>query len=168
MEGTMNTQEKRIVNLDSYVGDVDVQYGGYWVSVNDIDYGYADCVDVIDLDGAGIANTLLIIDGSVWIPEDVEYRMRALRTIGQFSMPDLTTDRGKRILIDACHASWGTEPRGDFISTGYTEVYIPFFDDDPIPDGPQFEIHADFHVLDQDVDLEQWIDDHFHIRDRFG
>lgn len=155
---------KSITDLKNYVGDVNIEYGGKWYNPADLKHGLVECLEVIDLDSAaGIDNTLLVIDGTIYIPDSKEDRMSALRCIGQDTIPDLDTAQGKAMLIDACHAYYGTEPSSDFISTGYTELYIQFFDDDPIPDGPQYAKHADFYVLSPDVDVLEWLHEHFDL-----
>ena len=54
----------------AYSGDVNLEYGGLFVNLDNVRYGYADVVEVTDLDSAcGAAGMVLIEKGSVTIKD---------------------------------------------------------------------------------------------------
>lgn len=95
----------------TYVGDRNLEYGGKFYKLDDWEHGYAECVDVTDLDSAcGFTGGLIIEVGTITLRSD-EGHANALRCCGTVleDLDNLSTERGKLMLLDALMVYYGMD-----------------------------------------------------------
>lgn len=97
----------------AYTGDVSLEYGGLFVNLDNVRHGYADVVEVTDLDSAcGAAGMVLIEKGSVCL----DFR-RVRKALGSCGWYDRKADRRCRraAMAEAVKSYFGMD-------TGESEV----------------------------------------------
>lgn len=96
-----------------YSGDMNIEYGGLFYSLDDFSDGYASAVRVTDLDSScGFTGGIMIECGSINIPDDMAERQSALDCCGQDVKPG--DDGYQRILIESLEAYAGIEVTRDY------------------------------------------------------
>jgi hypothetical protein len=65
-----------------YIGDIDLKYGGLFISTANKQWGYATVIEVIDLESAIGAEGLILIEEHTVITDDPENSARAWKSCG--------------------------------------------------------------------------------------
>jgi hypothetical protein len=85
-----------------YVGDVNLEYGGFFVNLDNWRYCYADVLRVTDLDsGCGFTGAVLVERLTVFGWDDREKVKNALRCCGWDRIPGTAAESRKLALVDA-------------------------------------------------------------------
>jgi len=142
-------RQKTVSQFKDYTGDVNLEYGGLFLSLTGWEYGYATFLEVIDLDSAcGIDNCCLVQAGTIMV-DDQEIVTQALHCCG-WTDADLPKDEhGRKLMIaEACH-SYGHYDNDEYFQN--LLIWQPFDDDEPQPDADSWRAELIRLPDDQDV-----------------
>ena len=89
----------------NYLGDVNIEYGGAFFDMSDLEYGYVECLRIVDLDSACGLDESVLVERVTIIMDDPKATAAALAFCGQ----DLdSVDPEYRDLVRAeCLLSYG-------------------------------------------------------------
>jgi hypothetical protein len=112
-------------DYDNYSGDVNLEYGGMFVDLDDWQYKYADVLRITDLDsGCGFTGAVMIEHLTALVPEKRDKMQSCLSVCGwdKGRLPGRTSKDRKMAMIEAIMAYGYYDPAQDF--TGFHRTII--------------------------------------------
>jgi len=146
-DGTMS--EQKVTDYKNYIGDVNLECGGTFFDLSDVQYGYVTFLEVTDLDSAcGETDCVLVEFGTVGIDDD-EINARALRCVGQ-TLKDLDGDKHRAIKLAYANMAYGqTRDLDSYVQS--LLIWAPFDPTDLAENRPDAAAwHAKFVMLESD------------------
>lgn len=65
-----------------YRGDVNLEYGGTWFNLDDVEYGYVEAVEVVDLDSGAGARGMVLVRKITIITDNPDVNRKAIESCG--------------------------------------------------------------------------------------
>lgn len=91
-----------------YQGDVDCQQGGFWYRLDNMQYGYADCVRITPCaDAGGPDNQFWIESLTVNIPDDKAKLNQALSCCGAIDEYETASEKQRQHIAVSCCVAYG-------------------------------------------------------------
>lgn len=132
-----------------YYGDQNLEFGGVFFSLDNFQWGYAECVRITPVSAVGAQyNAWWVEQGTINIPDD-DRLQKALDCVGLDAtyIAEQSKEVQQQLQIEACER-YGLFERGDY-------------PDEVIQIGPKDEYAREYvvptRVLREGTDLEKWI-----------
>ena len=150
----------------NYIGDINLEYGGLFINLDDWQWGYVQCVRVTDLDSAcGFTGAVMIEHIVALIPDNKDKMLQCFSVLGLDKLTAKTSKDRKIQMIDAIisYGYYDPDDSWDNYHTGYTSIVQCENDKDYAPmsyDGWKAE-----HRLTKEEELLDWLLANDHLRD---
>jgi hypothetical protein len=138
-----------LADFENYTGDINLEYGGLFVDLSTFSDGYAEVLQVTDLDsGCGFDGAVMVERLTALFGRGFSKQVKAaLRTYGDFFPAGVTGKARKSWIVESCVAYGLYDPVEDYTGPHRWVIQCD-------PDGPKsFDGWTADIVLDEDQDL---------------
>ena len=147
------------VDFENYMGDMSLEFGGWFFDLSDIRHGYANVLAAEDLDSAaGVDWTYLVERRTVLLLKGKQFKRAVDSGIGWGAYKNIPAGESRLIAaIDACMSYGQYDVVQDYNGTHRWIVCIPP-DLDDAPEREELESwEGEVHLLPPDSDLGEWL-----------
>jgi hypothetical protein len=151
-----------------YIGDVNLEYGGMFINLDDWKYGYSEVLRITDLDSGAGFNGAVMVERLTTITDNPKEIWNAKKSYGwdkPYSLPGRTSEDRKLALVEAItsYGYYDPDDGWDNYHRGYSLIIQCDPDDDYAPmeyDGWKADVR-----LSEDQDLLEYLEDNGYLQD---